>query len=73
MSIDMELDIECQFCGLQFKESLKSMPHGVALKCPFCHCNALHIVGDSVSEAPADTDFMEQFDKIDLLEFKTKL
>lgn len=43
--MDMHIEIECPLCGLKFREGFMEMPHGSALRCPFCLNVGLSITG----------------------------
>lgn len=57
--MDLEIDIECRGCGLFYREGFRAMPHGMALRCPFCHSPALAIGGHAFVEREVEPDPFE--------------
>ena len=71
--MDLEIDIECRECGLFFKQNFREMPHGKALKCPFCHSAALELREQTLVEQESGFDVFEVSVTGSLVKRKIKL
>lgn len=71
--MDLNIEMECRDCGWLFREAFREMPHGRALRCPFCHSLSLNLGEGSLVEAGREADGFERYPEGRFMERKIKL
>lgn len=71
--MDLEIDIECRDCGIFFKQNFGDMPHGKALKCPFCYSADLELKEQTLVKKESGADVFEMSVTGRLVKRKIKL
>ncbi|MBI1910501.1 MAG: hypothetical protein HYS21_00700 [Deltaproteobacteria bacterium] len=70
--MELAIDMECRECGWLFQRSLRHMPHGKTVKCPFCRGSALDVKGDFLIEVQKTHDVFDQAIPVKLNSLSTK-